>query len=369
MSDSPAPAEPRRRGRCRRACAVVGAAGVALVTVLVLWPTPGALIVRALFAYGGQKTAKALEPYRVPGIAVTTEQYGPDDVNATIDVYRAADAGPSEVQPVLVWTHGGGWVAGSPEEAGPYFTRFAAQGITVVSVRYGLAPGRKYPLPVHQLNDALGYLVAHRERLGIDTDRVVMAGDSAGAQITSQVVTLTTSPAYARDLDVDPALSSAQLRGVILHCGIYDAERFLAVGNLILKFGVLSIIRSYTGSRDPSSPVLRQFSTVDHVTGSFPTAFVAGGNADPLTDSQSKPLVARLRGLGVDVETAFFPEDYRPKLPHEFQFDLSTEAGQEVLRRTIGFVRERTGEATAHPSEVAVATPAVRPQSARQPRG
>jgi acetyl esterase len=349
MPDSPVPAEPRRRGRCRRVCAVVGAAGVALVTVLVLWPTPGALIVRAFFEYGGEKTAKSLAKHRVAGVAVTTETYGDDDANATIDIYRGA--GAEDDQPVLFWTHGGGWVAGSPEEAGPYFTQFAARGFTVVSVRYGLAPGKKYPLPIHQVNDALGYLVANRERIGIDTDRIVMAGDSAGAQITSQVATLITSAAYAQELNVTPAVRPEQLRGVILHCGIYDAQRFLGSKNPVIAWAIKSIIRSYTGSGDPSSPVLRQFSTLDHVTAEFPTAFVAGGNADPLTDSQSKPLAERLRSLGVDVETAFFPKDYRPKLPHEFQFNLDTEAGQDVLRRTIAFAKQRTGEGEREPSE------------------
>lgn len=340
MPDSPAPSRPRRR-RCRRACAVVGAVGVAAITVLVLWPTPGALIVRAFFEYGGEKTAKSLAKHRIADVSVTTESYD-DSPNATIDIYRAADA--DDDQPVLFWTHGGGWVAGTPEEAGPYYTHFAAQGFTVVSVRYGLAPGKKYPLPIHQVNDALGYLVANRERLGIDTDQVVMAGDSAGAQITSQVAALTTSPAYAQDLDVEPSLTAEQLRGVILHCGIYDAERFLGSKNPVIAWAIKSIIRSYTGSGDPSSPVLRQFSSIDHVTADFPTAFVAGGNADPLTDGQSKPLAERLQRLGVDVETAFFPKDYRPKLPHEFQFNLDTEAGQDVLRRTIAFAKRRTGE-------------------------
>jgi acetyl esterase len=339
MPDSPTPVQPRRRGRCRRTCAVAGAAGVALVTVLVLWPTPGALIVRAFFEYGGAKTAKALEKHRIADVSVTTESYD-DGPNATIDIYRAANAGDD--QPVLFWTHGGGWVAGTPEDAGPYFTHFAAQGFTVVSVRYGLAPGTKYPLPLHQVNDALGYLIAHRERIGIDTDRIVMAGDSAGSQITSQVATAITSPEYARELDLSPTLTPEQLRGLILHCGIYDAERFFGSKNPVIAWAIKSIIRSYTGSGDPKSAVLQQFSSYDHVTEDFPTAFVAGGNADPLTDSQSKPLVERLQGLGVDVETAFFPKDYRPKLPHEFQFNLDTEAGQDVLRRTIAFAKQRT---------------------------
>lgn len=353
MPDSPVPAEPRRRGRCRRVCAVAGAVGVAAITILVLWPTPGALIVRAFFEYGGEKTAKSLAKHRIADVAVTTERYRANDPDATIDIYRAADA--DDDQPVLFWTHGGGWVSGSPEDAGPYFTHFAAQGFTVVSVRYSLAPAHKYPLPLHQINDALGYLETNRARLGIDTDRVVMAGDSAGAQITSQIATMVTSPAYARDLGISPTLTPEQLRGVILHCGIYDAKRFFGSKNPVFAWAIKSIIRSYTGSGNPSSPVLRQFSSVDHVTADFPTAFVAGGNADPLTDSQSKPLAERLQGLGVDLETAFFPEDYRPKLPHEFQFNLDTEAGKDVLRRTIAFAKQRTAGGEREPAAAGTA--------------
>lgn len=332
---------------------MAGAVGVAAITVLVLWPTPGALIVRAFFAYGGEKTAKSLAKHRVADVAVTTEKYRAHDADATISIYRAADA--TDDQPVLVWTHGGGWVAGTPTEAGPYFTHFAAQGFTVVSVGYSLAPGHKYPRPVHQVNDALGYLVTNRERIGIDTNRIVMAGDSAGAQITSQVAGLITSPVYARNLGISPALTPEQLRGVILHCGIYDATQFFGSKNPVIAWAIKSIIRSYTGSGDPSSPVLRQFSSIDHVTADFPTAFVAGGNADPLTNSQSKPLAERLQSLGVDVETAFFPQDYRPKLPHEFQFNLDTEAGKDVLRRTIAFAKQRTAESEPATAEAGAA--------------
>jgi len=42
---------------------------------------------------------------------------------------------------------------------------------------------------------------------------------------------------------------------------------------------------------------------------------------------------------GVKVDTLFFPEDYRPALPHEYQFHLDTGAGREALERTVRFLK------------------------------
>jgi acetyl esterase len=39
------------------------------------------------------------------------------------------------------------------------------------------------------------------------------------------------------------------------------------------------------------------------------------------------------------VETLFFPADYKPELPHEYQFNLDTDAGRLALERTLKFLR------------------------------
>jgi acetyl esterase len=76
----------------------------------------------------------------------------------------------------------------------------------------------------------------------------------------------------------------------------------------------------------------------NYVTGAFPPAFVSAGNADPLL-SQSLEMAKVLKAAGVRVDTLFFPDDHEPPLPHEYQFNLDTEAGQLALERSLAFLR------------------------------
>ncbi|MFD4181924.1 alpha/beta hydrolase, partial [Rhodococcus sp. NPDC058514] len=195
---------------------------------------------------------------------------------------------------------------------------------------------------VHQLNDAHAYVLANAERLHVDPNRIVLAGDSAGSQLSSQLATLVTNPDYARELDVTPALRPEQLRGVVLNCGIYDVMGMVG-GPGIVGWGADESIWAYTGSRDfGNSTAVRQMSTMHHVTAQFPPTYLSGGNGDPLTDKQSKPLAATLSGLGVDVTTLFYPDDHEPALPHEYQFNLDNEDGKRALVETVAFLKART---------------------------
>jgi len=181
--------------------------------------------------------------------------------------------------------------------------------------------------------------------LYVDTTRLVLAGDSAGAQLVSQLATLTTVPRYAAELQLTPALQPDQLAGVILHCGYYDMRTFIDRGLLapaVFRWGIGTVVRAYTGDRATDSAAIRQMSTIDHITADFPPTFIAGGNADPLTDAQSRPFAERLNDLGVDVTTRFVPPDHRPALGHEFQFNLDNEDGADVLRRTVTFLADHT---------------------------
>ena len=183
----------------------------------------------------------------------------------------------------------------------------------------------------------------HADELHVDPDRLVLAGDSAGAQLSAQLAAAITDPAYAAALGITPSLSPEQVRGVVLNCGIYDVPAMGGSGGLI-GWGVKQALWAYTGARNfAASAAAAQMSTLRWVTAEFPATYITGGNGDPLTNTQSKPLAAKLTGLGVTVDTLFYPDDHTPELGHEYQFDLSLEDARIALDRTIEFARKVTG--------------------------
>ncbi|MDQ8045035.1 MAG: alpha/beta hydrolase [Patulibacter sp.] len=339
--------------------AVVAIAGVGWI-VLTSSPTPGALIIRSALNSQSATTLKAMEKHAagVENVAVVRDRrYMAGPAAALLDVYTptvgtsATTPAPSTTTPetrtrypIVVWIHGGGWLAGDKADAAPYFELIASKGFAVVSVNYSLAPEHHYPGPVVEINHALGYLRSHAAALHLDPSRIMLAGDSAGAQLASQVAALTTNPAYATDLGIEPTLPASALRGTVLDCGVYDASPFSAGSKDAPKgplgFAVATLMWAYAGTKDKASPIFRQMSTINDITAAFPPTFITGGNTDPLTAGQSKPLAAKLRRLGVPVTTRFFPDDHEPKLEHEYQFDLDTADGRATLDATIAFLRQ-----------------------------
>lgn len=311
--------------------------GVAVAVWWLVSPWPAALMIRALFEKGAADTVAEMLPY-TPGSGVEAQldlAYG-DGADETFHLFRPSDAdGPL---PTVVWIHGGAWISGDASNVDPYIEILAAEGYTTVSLNYTISPETVYPTAVTQLNAALGHLVANADELGIDPDRIVIAGDSAGANYTSQLGVIMTNPSYAGEMGITPALTPEQLRGVVLNCGIYDVSGIPDAPG-IGGWGFRIALWAYLGEKDWSNtPGGQEMSTLDYVTADFPTTWISGGNGDPLTPTQSQPLAAKLEGLGVDVTSVFYPEDHEPSLPHEYQFHLDFEDARTALQSTIDFL-------------------------------
>lgn len=96
---------------------------------------------------------------------------------------------------LLVYLHGGGWVTGSIDANDPMCRMIAeATGFTVASVDYGRPPEHPFPEPIDDARIAVNFLAGLRAELGLSTDRLVLAGDSAGAYLACRVVTGAASP-------------------------------------------------------------------------------------------------------------------------------------------------------------------------------
>lgn len=315
-----------------------------------LSPWPSAILIRHVFTSNDRSTLDALQKH-TPTIPITVfanQQYKSDNKNATLDVYMPTSIVQSDKNlPVIIWTHGGAWVSGDKTDTGPYYRLLAAQGFTVISLNYTLAPEKKYPAQIFELNEAHAYILSNSARLHINPDKIFLAGDSAGSQLSAQMAALTTNPAYAKDIGITPALKTSQLAGIVLFCGIYKMEGLTEANpNLpkLVKWGDDQVMWAFSGIRDKSGPLIRQMSPYYYITKDFPATFISGGNGDPLTSKQSVPLANKLQDLNVSVTSLFYPTNHQPSLPHEYQFNLDTADGQQALTRLLQFLRQRSTE-------------------------
>lgn len=301
----------------------------------VLSPWPSALLTRLAFSYGASKTTAALAKHVPAGIREQRDiRYGRTE-EEKLDIYLPPD-GAKPGRPVIVWLHGGAFVAGDRQDVAPYLKILAGRGFASVAVGYTRAPTARYPGPVLQANAALGFLQREGQRLGIDPTNIVLAGDSAGAHIASQLAAGLTGKDYAELLGLKPAIAPASLRGTVLFCGAFDPTAFELTG----PFGgfVRSVLLAYFGTSNPfDSERITEAAVPRYVTEAFPPSFISVGNGDALAP-QSVVLAQALRDRGVRVETLFFPSDTEPKLPHEYQFDLDRPEGKQALERLTTFL-------------------------------
>ncbi len=315
---------------------LIGAMAALAAAGLWLTPWPGALAIRYVFYRGAVEASAKLEKHVPAGVDARTDiRYGPGP-DELLDLYRlSSGAGPL---PLIVWIHGGGFVSGQKGQVGNYLKVLAGRGYAAVAVGYSIAPGATYPTPVRQVNAALGYLRANAARMGLDGSRLILAGDSAGAQIAAQVANLLTAPDYAAAMGVTPTVDPEAIRGVILFCGPYDIGMVDTDGPF--GFFLRNVLWSYSGRRDHlQRPDFALMSVGRHVTPRFPKSFVSAGNADPL-EPQSTAFADALRRQGVVVDTLFFPKNHQPPLGHEYQFDLDGEAGRTALDRAAAFAAQ-----------------------------
>lgn len=119
--------------------------------------------------------------------------------------------------PLLVFIHGGYWRSLSKTDFSWIAPAYVERGVKVAVVDYGLAPAVPMETIVRQNLAAVAHLWSHAKRLGIDRDRIVVAGHSAGGHLTAMMLA-------ARWPLLDPGLPADLLRGGVAISGLYDME-------------------------------------------------------------------------------------------------------------------------------------------------
>lgn len=103
--------------------------------------------------------------------------YGPHARNV-LDFWKADGEGP---RPLLVYIHGGGWVAGDKKQDSSKFQPFLDKGISYAAVNYRLTPDNPLPAPVHDAARAIQFIRTKAKEWNIDSKHIALTGGSAGA--------------------------------------------------------------------------------------------------------------------------------------------------------------------------------------------
>jgi acetyl esterase/lipase len=262
----------------------------------------------------------------------------------TLDLYLPPDGGPPK--PVVVFIHGGAWRSRTARDGGAFrdfpsvLASVAAHHYVVASVNYRFSGEARFPAAVQDVALAIRWLRTNSGRYGIDTNRFVAWGSSAGGQIAALLGTACREPALQPPAPASPraspgpggaaspgasadsrgaaspgapagpgaaALPSTCVQGVIDWYGLVDLE---SDGKDLGKPDVPDYVKAYLGCELPQCPAgwARSASPFPYIDAKDPPFLIQHGAADvTVSPSQSKRLYEALHAAGVPAELVIYP--------------------------------------------------------------
>jgi len=216
--------------------------------------SPGQVVAETLSAM----RAASIKPWAPPSPGVGRRDYAVEgDPPVVIRVHRPADAeGPL---PCVYSMHGGGYVLGSYASDDARLDGWSRSYRCVgVSVDYRLAPETPYPGPLDDCYGGLKWVFDHHHELGVDPERIGVAGTSAGSGLAAGLALLARDrgrcrygtpavPAYAAPAR---ATDLAGLPPAYICAGNVDGFRDDAIGyaSRLNQAGVPAELHVYAGA-------------------------------------------------------------------------------------------------------------------------
>ncbi|RLV51138.1 alpha/beta hydrolase [Nocardioides mangrovicus] len=206
--------------------------------------------------------------------------------------YSPTRPDPAAAGAVVVFLHGGGFIAGDIATYDPV-CRFLAErsGVELLSAEYRLAPEHPFPAAYDDCVAVFEWVHAHAAELGVDPHRIAVAGDSAGGNLAAGVA-LAAGERCAFQLLMYPGTTAEDS---------FPSRELFGTGFLLTNDFIDLAVRSYAGGlsgdalTDPAAAPLH--ATVPR---SVAPAHVVTAAFDPLRD-EGEAYAAKLREAGVEV--------------------------------------------------------------------
>jgi acetyl esterase len=270
-----------------------------------------------------------------------------------LDVYRPE--GRKGPLPTVLYVHGGGFRILSKDTHWLMGLVFARAGYLVFNISYRLAPRHRFPAAPQDCAAAFEWLTHNAEAYGADLDRLVFAGESAGANLVTALTVMTN---YRRDEPWARRVFDLGLTPKVLmpYCGmlqVSDAERFRRRKPSISGFindRLLEVTDCYLGddpatfgsSLDLADPVCL-FERGDTPERPLPPCFATVGTKDPLLPD-TRRLQSAYERLGGRCEAVYYPGEV-----HAFHAMVFRPNARKCWRDSFRFLHEHLPPRAASP--------------------
>lgn len=252
--------------------------------------------------------------------------YGEHGELNLLDVYYPA--GTSAPLPTIVSIHGGGYVYGSKEIYRRYGMDMALRGFAFVNFNYRLAPKWKFPTPLCDTNAVMHWICKNAVRYHLDPQRIILVGDSAGAQLASQYAAIATNPSYARLFRM--AVPEIRICCLGLNCGMYDL-RAQAEGKR------KGIALDYLGRQIEENDL--RLRVLESVTADYPPAFITTACNDFLRDN-AEPMCEYLTGKGIEAAWKCYGTEEDKTVGHVFHVNIILPEAKRCNDDSAAFFRQ-----------------------------
>lgn len=204
-------------------------------------------------------------------------------------LYRASN---EEVVPLIVYYHGGGWLLGSIDSHDVLTRKLAlTSGYAVLSVDYRRGPDSLFPVAMNDAVDAVTWAVENAKTLGIDPNRIALAGDSAGGNLA------TVAAAVLRD-EGGPNIAMQILVYPVTTCDLDLGFDMKYEGHILYRDEMLWHQENYLNSPDEATdPLVAPLLADLH---GLPPAVVVIAECDPIRP-QGELYIDALKSAGVQV--------------------------------------------------------------------
>ena len=221
----------------------------------------------------------------------------------------------------LASPHGGGWVMGNVGTHDTLCRHLANAGqVMVASVDYRLSPEHSFPGPLEDCQEVLHHLVEEAISFGVDTERVAVAGDSAGGNLSAALTIKNRDeqgPSIKAQLLIYPVIDA--------QCATESYDAY-AIDHGLSKDEMLYFWQSYLGDIDGVHPLASPNQTLD--LAGLPSARVITAEYDILRD-EGEAYAEQLKAAGVSVEL----ERYDGLIHGFFHFAGMMGRGREAVEK------------------------------------